>query len=300
MIGVIGDVFTPVLIDPMMNFLIILNNVLFGSFGLAIIAFTIIIRLVTFPLTRRQLHASRAMQQVQPRIQEINKKYSDPKRRQEEMMKLYKEAGVNPLGCLGPMLLQFPILIALFYAIRQTLPESPESLEGLSSHLYNWSYIQHAIPLNEFFLGIDLKLTPNDAPSYFHPAWLLVLLVGITTWAQTKTTVTTTTDERARAQQQMMAYMMPVMFAFFALSFPSGVSLYWVVNSLIGIGFNIVTYGLPWLKIEPLLKAPTPAPAAALASRAATPSKSPSEPVRELRTANGPGRSKRQNRRRRP
>ncbi|MBK6663973.1 MAG: YidC/Oxa1 family membrane protein insertase [Thermoflexaceae bacterium] len=294
----IGDVFTLVLLDPMINFLVLLNNIFFGSFGLALIAFTFIIRLVTFPLTRRQLHQSRALQAVQPRMAEINKKYSDPKRRQEEMMKLYRDAGVNPLGCLGPMLLQFPILIALFYAIRQTLPESPEALEALSTHLYSWNYIQHAVPINEFFLGIDLKLSPNDASSYLSPAWLFVILVGATTWLQTKTTVTTVTDERARAQQQMMAYMMPIMFAFFALSFPTGVSLYWTVNSLIQIGFNIVTYGLPALNIQPLLKSPAPAMAAASATRSAQPPVA--QPAPEPRTPNGPGRSKRQNRRRRP
>ena len=293
----IGDVFTLVLLDPMIHFLVLLNNIFFGSFGLALIAFTFIIRLVTFPLTRRQLHQSRALQAVQPRMAEINKKYSDPKRRQEEMMKLYRDAGVNPLGCLGPMLLQFPILIALFYAIRQTLPESPEALEALSTHLYSWNYIQHAVPINEFFLGIDLKLSPNDASSYLSPAWLFVILVGATTWLQTKTTVTTVTDERARAQQQMMAYMMPIMFAFFALSFPTGVSLYWTVNSLIQIGFNIVTYGLPALNIQPLLKSPAPAMAAASATRSAQPPVA--QPAPEPRTPNGPGRSKRQNRRRR-
>ncbi len=289
----IGDIFTLALLDPMINFLVMLNTVLFSSFGLAIIAFTIIIRLVTFPLTLRQLHQTRAMQLIQPRVQEINKKYSDPKRRQQEMMKIYGEAGVNPLGCLGPMLLQFPVLIALYYSIRQTLPESPEALENLHNHLYSWSFIQHAVPLQEHFIGLDLRASGN---------LLMVALVGITTWAQTKTTVTVVTDERAKAQQQMMAYMMPLMFAFFALSFPTGVSLYWVVNSIVGIGFNVATYGFPWLKIQPLVKARVPARAAAFAGSSSTADSPPArtQPARELRTANGSGRSKRQNRRRRP
>jgi YidC/Oxa1 family membrane protein insertase len=286
----IGDVFTLALLNPMMNFLIILNNVLLGSFGLAIIAFTVVIRLATFPLTLRQMHQTRSMQSLNPRIQEINKKHSDPKRRQEELMKAYKEAGVNPIGCLGPMLLQFPVLIALFYAVRQTLPESPEALENLSGHLYSWSYIQHAIPLQTHFLGLDLR----------QPNILLVLLVGLTTWAQSATTQTATTDERARAQQQMMTYMMPLMFGFFALSFPSGVSLYWVVNSLIAIGSNIVIYGFPRLNIKPLVQPRTPASSAALTETPAirAPARPPTS-ARESRTANGPGRSKRQNRRRR-
>lgn len=285
----LGEIFNLALVNPLINFLVLLTNVLFGSFGLAIIAFTIIIRTVTFPLTLRQLHQTRAMQSLQPRVQEINKKYSDPKRRQEELMKAYREAGVNPLGCLGPMVIQMPILIALYYSIQRTLAISPEALENLSGRLYSWSYLQHAVPLEETFLGIDLR----------HPHMLFVVLVAVTTWLQTKTTVTVTTDERARAQQQMMLWMMPFMFAFFALSFPSGVALYWVVNAIVGIAFNILTYGLPILKIEPVFKHRVPAPAAALTDGANPPRPSPSQSARELRTANGPGRSKRQNRRRR-
>jgi YidC/Oxa1 family membrane protein insertase len=287
----IGEVFTLILLDPMINFLVLLNNVLFGSFGLAILAFTIVIRLLTWPLTLRQLHQTKAMQSISPRVQEINKKYSDPKRRQEELMKAYRESGVNPLGCLSGFLFQFPILIALFFAIRYTLPESPEALERLAGHLYPWSYIQHAIPIQEHFLGMDLR----------QPNLLLVALVALTTWAQTKTTVSVTTDDRARAQQQMMAYMMPVMFGFFALSFPSGVSLYWVINSLVGIAFNIAVYGLPILKIKPLVNVGAPAPNPATTGGSSTGSPPAKvEPARELRTANGNSRSKRQNRRRRP
>ncbi|MEX2081137.1 MAG: YidC/Oxa1 family membrane protein insertase, partial [Dehalococcoidia bacterium] len=221
-----GDIFQLLLLDPMVNLLVVLTRLLFGSFGLAIIAFTILIRAVTFPLTLRQLHQTRAMQNLQPRMQEINKKYSDPRRRQEELMKAYREGGVNPLGCLGPMIIQMPILIALFLAVRHALSISPEALESLSGHLYSWAYVQQAVPLEEHFLGIDLR----------HPNILLIALVGITTWAQSKTTVMVATDEKARAQQQMMTYMLPLMFTFFALGFPSGVSLYWVVNSIVGIG----------------------------------------------------------------
>lgn len=286
----IGELFTIGLLNPMINLLVILNNVLFNSFGLAIIAFTILIRLATFPLTLRQLHATKSLQSLQPKIQEINKKYSDPKRRQEEMMKIYRETGANPLtGCLGPMLLQFPILIALYNAVRIALPNSPEALEKLAGHVYDWSFLQSALPLEEHFIGFDLR----------EPNIIFVILVGVTTWAQSKTTVIVSTDERARAQQQMMTIMLPIMFAFFALQFPSGVSLYWVVNSLVGVAFNILTYGFPALKIEPLIKVRAPLPSQSPADSAASPAAAGTS-SRELRTANGPGRNKRQNRRRRP
>ena len=284
--------FTVGLLDPMINLLVVLNNALWGSFGLAVIAFTILVRFVTFPLTLRQLQQTRAMQALQPLVQEIQKKFNDPKRRQEEMMKAYRQAGVNPLGCLGPLALQFPVLIALFYAIRQTLAISPEALDNLSGHLYSWEYIQRAIPLEESFLGMNL------AESHM----IMVALVGISTWAQSKTTVTVATDDRARTQQQMMQWMLPIMFMFFAFSFPSGVSLYWVVTSFVSVGFNIVTYGFPLLGIQPLVGPPTPRPVVEATETVSSEGTSGSRrrPSRELRTsAHGSRRSKRKNRRRR-
>ncbi len=292
--------FTVGLLDPMINLLVILNHWLWGSFGLAVIAFTILVRFVTFPLTLRQLQQTRAMQALQPRVQEIQKKFTDPKRRQEEMMKAYREAGVNPLGCLGPLVLQFPILIALFYAIRQTLAISPEALDNLSSHLYSWSYIQSAIPLEESFIGINLA--EGASINVLNLNLLIVVLVGVATWAQSKTTVVVATDERARTQQQMMQWMLPIMFMFFGLSFPSGVSLYWVVTSIVSVGFNVVTYGFPALNIPPLVGPPTPrAPVEAAASVTSEgEGQSRPRPSRELRTsAHGSRRSKRKNRRRR-
>jgi len=292
----LGDIFTWLLLDPMINFLIILTNLLFSSFGLAIIAFTIFIRVVTFPLTMRQLRQTRAMQSLSPHIQEIQKKYSDPKRRQQEMMKAYREAGVNPLGCAGPFALQMPVLIALFVAVRITLPESPEALERLSGHLYDWNFVQQSVPLQTHFLGVDLR-TPN---------LVFVVLVAASTFIQSKTTVTVATDERARTQQQMLTIMMPVMLAFFALNLPSGVSLYWVVSGIVSIVFNVAIYGVPQLKIEPLVKGPKSATSATVPEIVeAVPAKKEPQPAqrRESRTrSNGPSRpsrSKRKNRRRR-
>ena len=133
---------------------------------------------------------------------------------------------------------------------------------------------------------------------------LIVVLVGVSTWAQSKTTVMVATDERARTQQQMMQWMLPIMFMFFGLSFPSGVSLYWVVTSIVSVGFNVVTYGFPALNIPSLVGPPTPsAPATAPATATASSEgggQSRSRPSRELRTsAHGSRRSKRKNRRRR-
>ena len=118
-----------IILDPILNGLIALSSILFSNFGLAIIALTIIVRLILWPLTKRQLNSTKAMQEMQPKIQELQKKYAKNQQKlQQEMMKLYKEAGMNPMGCIWPMLVQFPIWIALYQSIIKALATTPENL----------------------------------------------------------------------------------------------------------------------------------------------------------------------------
>jgi YidC/Oxa1 family membrane protein insertase len=255
-----GWIWDNILIDPMVNTLIVLTNVLFDSFGLAIIAFTIIIRAVTFPLTLRQIRSTRALQTLQPKLAEIQKKHKDPKRRQQEQMRLYREAGVNPLGCIVPMLIQLPILFALYQTVRETLGSTPEHLVSLSDRLYPWSFIQNSVPLESTFLGMNLG----------EPNFLMAILVGVTTFTQQATTVTTSTDPRTQSTNQLLKWMMPLMFGWLALSFPSGVALYWVVTSLFGTALNVAVFGWGGLVPNAILKPPAkeaPAPAAVAATR---------------------------------
>ncbi|HUV52579.1 MAG TPA: YidC/Oxa1 family membrane protein insertase, partial [Dehalococcoidia bacterium] len=129
-----------ILLEPILNFLILLSKGLLGNFGIAIIVLTIIIRIISYPLMVRQLKSSRAMQAIQPKMKELQKKYAKDKQKlSAETMKLYKEHGVNPIGCVGPMLIQFPIWIALYQAVIQALAYTPENLLGLSERLYSWS-----------------------------------------------------------------------------------------------------------------------------------------------------------------
>jgi YidC/Oxa1 family membrane protein insertase len=251
------DVFNLILIDPMTNILIVLASVFAGSFGIAIIVFTFIIRGVTFPLTLRQIRASRAMSVIQPRLQEIQKKYKDPRRRSEETMKLYKEAGVNPAGCLLPMLIQFPIWIALYQTIRLVLGSTPESFIDLSQRLYPWSYVRQAIPLENRFLWMNLA-EPDTT-------FLLAILVGATTWVQQKmTTPRNITDERQQSMSNTMLWMMPLMFAWFTLTVPSGLAVYWAATNLVGIAlqyFYMRPAGQSWREV--FLSAPATARRAA-------------------------------------
>ncbi len=233
-----GFIWDTLIVNPMINVMIVMEQLLFGSFGLAIVAFTILVRVATLPLTLRQLHSSRRMQELTPRIQEIQKKYKDPKRRQEETMKLYREAGVNPLGCLGPMIIQFPIWFALYRVLTLTVGGTPETVAGLSHRLYNVSLIQDAVPLPTTFLWLDLGRQDTT--------YILVILVGITTWLQTKLSMASATAPQSAQTQQtnkMLLWMMPAMFAWFTLTVPSGLALYWTVTNIIGIVMNYFVYG---------------------------------------------------------
>ena len=117
----ISFLWTELIIRPMLNSLVVLYTMLFSNMGLAIIALTAITRLVTMPLTLKQLKQMRAMSALQPKLKEIQDRYArDRSRISQETMRLYREAGVSPIGCLGPMVVQMPILIGLFRVLIQT------------------------------------------------------------------------------------------------------------------------------------------------------------------------------------
>lgn len=224
----IGLIWQTVLETPLINFLVALSALAFGSYGAAILLFTVITRVVTFPLTLRTLHSMRAMQELNPRLQEIQKRYSDPKRRTEETMKLYKEAGVNPLGCLGGQLIQFPLFIALYQVIRITLGGNPEALVHLENRLYDYDYLRDALPLSEHFFGINLGAAQNLP---------LVLVVVASMWLQQRISTSRTQVRDAQQQQmnQMMQVWMPLIFGWISFSAPAGLALYWAATTVIGI-----------------------------------------------------------------
>ena len=217
-----------IIANPVLNVLVALTNLLGGNFGLAIIALTVIVRLISWPLTKRQLNSTKAMQEMQPKIQELQKKYGKNQQKlQQEMMKLYKEAGINPLGCIWPMLIQLPIWIALYQAIMSALATTPESLLGLAQRLYSWGIVNQVIPLSSSFLWLDLG-QPD-------PYFILAIIVGGTMWVQQKMTTAPTVDPRQQSTNRMMTLLMPLMFGFLTLMFPSGLALYWAVSNIIGI-----------------------------------------------------------------
>jgi len=134
----IGDIWNLVAMQPMINTLIVLTNTLFNNFGVAIIVLTLVVNGIISPLVLKQVRASKAMQDLQPKIAELQKKYGKDKGKiAKEQMKLFKESGVSPAGCLLPLLIQMPIWIALFQSIMRVLAVIPENLVGLSDYLYS-------------------------------------------------------------------------------------------------------------------------------------------------------------------
>lgn len=193
---------------------------LFGSYGIAIIAFTIITRLVLLPLSLQQIRSSKAMQELQPKLQALQKKYAkDKEALSRETMKLYREHGVNPLsGCL-PMLIQLPIWIGLYSALIN-LSQTPEFA-------------------NPFLWIENLAKAPNMARPL---DWILPILTVVSQWVVQKMMTPPTQDPQQQAMSSMMMFM-PIMFGFFAFQVPAGLVLYWVASNLFSIVQQYFTTG---------------------------------------------------------
>lgn len=235
------------ILKPMINALLFIYQ-LFGAgphtFGLAIILFTIIIRLITLPFTVKSMRSTMAMQELQQskKWKKIQEKYKgDRQKLSEEQMKLYKETGYSPFsGCL-PMLLQFPIIIGLYQGITRTMAATPIELLNLSKMLYQGTS-SSLIPVNSTFLYMNLS-QPERLPLPFLPEIpilgagipLLAILVAISTYLQTKITTPTTSDQQGAGMSQMMSIYMPLLLGWFAYSFASGLAIYFVTSNLLGI-----------------------------------------------------------------
>lgn len=180
----------------------------FPSYALAIILISILLKIILYPLMQKQMKSTMNMQEVQPKLEYLQKKYkNNPEKMNEEVMKLYKEYNINPMaGCL-PLLIQMPILIGLFGALRQ----------------YNFDPIEHAT-----FFWI-----PNLAEK--DPLFILPILVALTMFLQQKISMATTPQAAENPTMKTMLYVMPAMMLFVCWSMPSGLCLYWAFFSILSI-----------------------------------------------------------------
>lgn len=229
---VIGDIWNLIFFQPMLNALLMLYALLFSNFGIAIIVFTLVIRLIMLPLTLKQLRSAKQMSSLQPKLKELQNKYGkDRERLSQETMALYKEHGVNPVGCAVPTLLQFPIWIGLYQSIQLAMAVKPTDLIRLSDHLYkNLDLVHQIVPVHSQFLWLNLA-TPD-------PFYLLPILVGVTMWVQQSMATLPSADAQQAQMNNLLRWLMPAFFAFMTISFPSGLGIYWVTSNLISIALQ--------------------------------------------------------------
>jgi len=218
-----------ILYQPLFNALVILYNYIPGhDFGIAIIFLTIIIRIILFPISVKAVKSQRSLQRIQPRMQEVQKKYKDDKEKQaKEILALYKEEKINPFSGLLLALIQLPILIALYRVFWSGL--NPKELATLYSFVANPGHI------NALFLHVIDLSKPN---------LIFAILAGLTQYFQTKM-LTPKSDPKTSGQnkgadfsqvmQKQMLYFLPVFTVIILISLPSALGLYWTISGLFSI-----------------------------------------------------------------
>ncbi len=251
------EIWNTLILNPMINSLMWIYSGLAQNFGLAIIVFTILVRLITYPLTASQVKSTKAMQEMQKskKWQDIQKKYKgDREKLAQEQMNLYKEMGVSPFGSCLPTLIQFPIIIGLYQAIIRALAVTPIQLLELTRHIYPFYNAAALIPLNNYFLWLDLSVPEKDfgitIAGFTLP--ILAVLVVATTFLQSRlmTPPSTTGDQGANMSRAMNLYM-PLFMGYLAYSFPSGLALYFVTSNVVGVLQYGIMGRLDWRNLLP-------------------------------------------------
>jgi YidC/Oxa1 family membrane protein insertase len=248
-------------ISVFINVLLFIYQVI-GNFGVAIILFTLLIRLVTHPLTVQQLKGASAMQNLQQdkRYIEMQAKYKgDKEKLAQEQMKLYQEMGISPFASCLPTLIQFPIIIGLYQAVIQSLGSSPIELLKLTNFVWtDYLKIGNLIPLNSQFLWMDLG-QPERLNLGFLPFGIpvLAIIVVITTYLQSRLMSPPTTGDgggQAAMMGNMMNVYMPLLMGYLAWSLASGLALYFLVSNVIGILQYALLGKVNWKNVIPFRK----------------------------------------------
>lgn len=240
------------IVTPMTNILLLIYAFV-GNFGIAIILFTILIKAVTHPLMASQIKSSAKMQELMQSDEwlKIQAKYKDDKEKlAQEQMRVYKEQGVNPFGSCLPTLIQLPVIFGLYQSINRVMGASPLQLidlvRSITDPLWSWmgdvipaAALGALLPINNQFLWMNLgqpeRILADVLPFGGIPT--LAIIVGLTTFIQTKLTVMPSANPSDQSAQmtQMMGIYMPLMLFWFSLNFASGLAVYFIASNLAGI-----------------------------------------------------------------
>mgnify|MGYP001033712334 CR=1 FL=1 len=246
------------IIEPMTNLLLLIYTLIGQNFGIAIILFTILIRAITWPLTAQQLKGTSGIQELQTDKEwmGIQKKYKNDKEKlAQEQMRIYKERGINPFGSCLPTIIQFPIIIGLYQAIIRALAATPLSLLDLSRGLYSVLDITKVIPLNSTFLWMDLgrpEVSPITIFGFNIP--ILAIIVVITSYMQSKLMTPPPNpggNDQSAAMSGMMSVYMPLLMGYFALTFASGLALYFITSNTLGVAQYAMMGKANWSNLIP-------------------------------------------------
>jgi YidC/Oxa1 family membrane protein insertase len=236
-----ANIFQP-LIDVFSHVIRFYHDTVGASWGWSIVLLTVSVRLVLVPLAIKQFHGLRSMQQHQPEMKAIQRKYKDDKpRQQEEMMKFYRENGINPFASCLPMLAQFPVFISLYYMLRKNLRDYicqpvQTAFQKQYAHAHHISLKAAAgqsTPCSgtghEHVTGAGF-LFIHDITAQATGATLVVLII-LYVGTQVLSTMLMSAPTMDKTQQRMMM-LLPVFFVFFIIRFPSGLILYWITTNL--------------------------------------------------------------------
>ena len=240
--NLLTQTFNTVLYQPLFNALILLYNYLPGNnFGLAVIVLTFLLRLFLYPIMTQSIKYQQTLNEIQPRLKEIQEKYKDNKEQQaKEIMNIYKEKKINPFNIFLPLLIQLPLLIALFQVFRTGL--QPESMNSL------YSFVSHPGEINYLFLGLI---------SLSEPSLLLAILTSIVQFFQLKRVNPQSKQKKTKKKDSIMQFsnmaqkQMPYFLSAFTFAFltklPAALGLYWITTSLFSIGqqYILTNHGKP-------------------------------------------------------
>jgi len=243
-------------LNPMVNLLLWIYD-LINNFGISIILFTILVRMLTYPLTIQQMKATSAMTDLQKskEWQELQKKHKGEKQKlQQEQAKFMQEKGINPMSSCLPTLIQFPIIIGLYQAIIRALATIPLQMVDLSNHIYPFINAAGFLPINNKFLWMDLS-QPERLYIFGVGIPLLAILVVITTFMQSRLmTPPSQPGEQSAQMAQSMSTVMPLMMGWLALTFASGLSIYFVTSNVVSIAQYAAMGKVDWRNLLPTKK----------------------------------------------
>ncbi|HJZ18619.1 MAG TPA: YidC/Oxa1 family membrane protein insertase [Candidatus Nanoarchaeia archaeon] len=245
------NIFNIILVWPFLNILVLCFKVLsfFSipfSLGFSIIALTVLIRIVLYPLTTAQLKASKKMQEISPHLARLKERHKgDAKTLQQETMKLYKEFGVNPAaGCL-PILIQIPIIWGLYSVLNHIVKLGPGDILNQVNQVVYFDFLKISKIWDTHFFGLPLGQTPSQLLQSIGLIILFVpIITGVLQFIQSKmlfpkSQKTPTTQKKqmdfTQAFQTQTTYLFPIMIGFFSYTFPIGLSIYWNTFTVFGI-----------------------------------------------------------------